>query len=206
MQKPIDESNDQAGTPGTSGASGTSLPAPKYRRFGDTVLLLWHVEQEHKYLPFVGYVLSKIFVEALKKGIPLRGALGYGDVAYDEQVAVGPAISDVAEWYEEADALAVLVTPRTGLLLDAYRKQNPELIAKAFTKHSIPLTREQGKRELWAISWPAVLRESNPECPDLRERLLNLLHDKFTMPKKAVAKYYNMLEFYDHCMGTPADE
>ncbi len=199
MQKPIDESNDQAGSP------GPRLPAPEYRRFGDTVLLLWHVGQEHKYLPFLGYALSNIFVDALNQGIPLRGALGYGDVAYDKEVAVGPAISDVAEWYEEADALGVLVTPRTGLLLDAYRKQNPEFIAKAFTKHNIPLTHEEKKRELWAISWPVVLQEKHPEDPILRETLLSLLHDKFTMPKKAVAKYYNMLEFYDHCMGTPAD-
>jgi len=199
MQKPIDESNDQAGT------SGTRLPAPEYRRFGDTVLLLWHVGQEHRYLPFVGHVLSNIFVEALHRGIPLRGALGYGDVAYDKEVAVGPAISDVAEWYDEADTVGVLVTPRTGLLLDIYSRQEPEFIAKAFTKHSISLTGKQGKRDLWAISWPVVLREKMPECTDLREALLSVLHSKFAIPKGTELKYHNMLEFYDHCMETHAD-
>lgn len=176
---------------------------PQFMIFGDTVQFLWQLDDQEKYLPVVGKALGHVFVDALQKGIPLRGALSFGHAAYDDRVAVGPAVSDAAGWYEEANALAVLVTPRTGLILDMYDRQNPGLMAQAFTKFDFLLNGTQTQQQLWTVAWPAVLRErclasGIPEA-DIRPRLLSTFHRGFGMPKGTETKYYEALRFYDHC-------
>lgn len=176
---------------------------PQFTIFGDTVLFLWQLDEQDRYLPVVGNALGHLFVGALQHGIPLRGALSFGHAAYDDRVAVGPAVSDAAAWYEEANALAVLVTPRTGLILDVYNQQNPGLVAQAFARFDFDLKQAQTRRTLWTVAWPAVLRErclrdGIPEA-DMRPRLLKTLHRLFVMPKGTETKYYEALRFYDHC-------
>lgn len=176
---------------------------PQFMIFGDTVLFLWQLDEQTNYLPVVGYALGNVFVEALQQGIPLRGALAFGYAAYDDQVAVGPAVSDAAAWFEQADALAVLVTPRTGLAVEMYSHQNPEFIDKAFAKFNFKLKGSTTRQELWAVSWPAVLRDrcrnDGISEADIRPRLLSTLHQKFVIPKGTEMKYYEALRFYDHC-------
>lgn len=179
---------------------------PQFMIFGDTVLFLWQLDkqaEQTKYLPVFGLALGHVFVEALQQGIPLRGALAFGYAAYDDQVAVGPAVSDAAAWYEQADALAVLVTPRTGLVVEMYSHQDPRLIGEAFAKFNFKLKDSTTRQELWAVSWPAVLRDrcrgDGISEEDIRPRLLSTLHQKFVIPKGTEMKYHEALSFYDHC-------
>lgn len=176
---------------------------PQFMIFGDTVQFLWQLDDQQKYLPVVGNALGHVFVDALEQGIPLRGALSFGQAKYDDRVAVGPAVSDAAEWYEEADAMAVLVTPWTGLLVDISRVQTPEMVDMAFAKFTFKLKQSKEPQELWAIAWPAVFREKYQRHgiseADIRPHLLTILHSLFTMPKGTETKYYEALRFYDHC-------
>lgn len=176
---------------------------PQFMIFGDTVQFLWQLDDQQKYLPVVGNALGHVFVDALQEGIPLRGALSFGHAVYDDRVAVGPAVSDAAGWYEEANALAVVVTPRTGLILDVYDRQNTQLVSQAFATFDFALKQAQTRQQLWTVAWPAVLRErclasGIPEA-DIRPRLLTTLHSLFTMPRGTETKYYEALRFYDHC-------
>jgi len=122
---------------------------------------------------------------------------------HDHQRVLGPAVSDAAAWYEQADALAVLVTPRTGLVVEMYSHQDPKLIGEAFAKFNFKLKDSTTRQELWAVSWPAVLRkrcgEDGISEEDIRLRLLSTLHQKFVIPKGTEMKYYEALSFYDHC-------
>ena len=182
---------------------GSELPDPQYMAFGDTVLFLWGLEDETRFLPYVAQALGDVFIDALQKGIALRGALSFGHVCYDDQVAVGPAVSDAADWYEEANALAILVTPRTGLLVDMYRLQNSELIDRAFAQFDFEVKDSGPKRSMWAVSWPSVLRDNaNREGigdEEIRPSLLRTLHEGFAMPKGAARKYDEALRFFDEC-------
>ncbi len=190
--------------------SGSELPDPQYMAFGDSVLFLWALDDEHRFLPFIAYALGDVFVDALENGIPLRGALSFGHVRYDNQVALGPAVSDAGAWYEKANALAIIVTPRTGLLVDMYRPQDPDLIDRAFTKFGFQLKGINGKRDMWAVSWPSVLRERAQQKgiaeTEIRPRLLATLYERFVIPIEAESKYAEILPFFDECASRWANQ
>jgi len=177
------------------------LPSPQTLAFGDSLLFLWEVGQESKWLPVVGQLLSDVFLDALEKGVPLRGAISYGHAQYDNAVVLGPAISDAAEWYEEVNALAVVVTPRTGLLLDDIECQmGAKRLARAFIRHGFRLKRQEGDRQLWTVSWPASPREhaqgQSIGGQDIRRTVLSWLRE-FAMPYGTECKYYEALRVFD---------
>ncbi len=57
---------------------------------------------------------AAVCVEAAKGPLPLafRGCLSSGDIVVDDDIFLGEAIDDAAEWYEQADAAAVWLTPK----------------------------------------------------------------------------------------------
>lgn len=177
------------------------LIPPQYMAFGDSVLLLWQLGDKTNYLPFFGYALASVFLDCLTHGVPLRGALSFGHVLYDDRIAVGPAISDAAEWYEAANALGILLTPRTALLVDAYRPQDRGLIDEAFAKFRFRLKDITDRRTMWAVSWPSVLkgRHNGDDLDALRARLVSTLHDQFVIPRGTETKYQEALRFFDEC-------
>ncbi len=190
---------------------GSELPDPQYMAFGDSVLFMWQLDDQTKYLPYVGYAMGEVFVDCLQKGIALRGALSFGHVCYDDQVAVGPAISDAGDWYEEANALAILLTPRTGFLVEMYRPQNPELFDQAFAEFECELKSSENKRqEMWAVAWPSVLRERAKKDGiadnEIRPQLLSTLHQRFMIPKGTETKYEEALRFFDECASQWAEQ
>lgn len=52
-----------------------------------------------------------IIRESLLQGIPVRGATCYGPLSTNGNIMVGPAIDEVASWYESADWIGVFQTP-----------------------------------------------------------------------------------------------
>lgn len=62
-------------------------------------------------LSYLGMIAKFLIVEALQKEILVRGAISFGRYAMQKSVLVGPAVDEVASWYEVADWIGVFFTP-----------------------------------------------------------------------------------------------
>jgi len=53
-------------------------------------------------------------------GLFFRGAISYGEYEQEDSTFIGPAIDDVAGWYEVTDWIGVILTPTTNYIYDRF--------------------------------------------------------------------------------------
>ncbi|MEI6500016.1 MAG: hypothetical protein WCP21_03195 [Armatimonadota bacterium] len=133
---------------------------PVFRVFGDTILLLWSHDENPGYAMLMSsLVVQQVFVGLLCHGIPARGAVACGEAVWDHETALGPAVTDAAEWYEKADWLGVIAAPSCAVKLDGLASQRGEgWVSSFYIKHDVPLkTKPAVPQRAWALSWPQEL-------------------------------------------------
>lgn len=158
---------------GWTSALGGRLSDPELRILGDAIALLWPLPDSPSpkglVIQFAEWVKG-LFLEALSERLPLRGAVAYGSLILNEAVALGSAVSDAAEWYEEPDWIGVVATPRCGLVIDmiASGPRGRDYVARHFVPYGVPL-KEKRHEHLWTLSWPM------PSCACLRQTTVRRL-------------------------------
>jgi len=142
--------------------------------FGDTIILLWQVPKKDglKVLLITGIVLSIMIINGLDMGLRLRGAVSIGKVVPRESSKrniniLGPAVTDVASWYEASELIGVVATPNCGQHLN-YLQMNPNMaitpkgesipLDSCFRKYDVPL-KGNSSRNLWVVSWPQYITD-----------------------------------------------
>jgi hypothetical protein len=92
---------------------------PALTTFGDTFIFSWQMKPDElsDYLPDVGFFLSFIIVSGLENKMAFRGALSVGDYIQSGATVLGPAIADVASWYDNSEMIGVFATPYCGQFL-----------------------------------------------------------------------------------------
>ena len=58
-----------------------------------------------------GIICAWIIPHSIFEGIPFRGATNYGEFQIEGNILVGPAIDEVASWYEFGEWVGVMLTP-----------------------------------------------------------------------------------------------
>ncbi len=153
-------------------------------------------------------MVQDLFVHALSLRLPLRGAIGVGDILYneDEGNALGSGVDDAANWYERADAMGVIATPSCGAYvgwLAEGRGEAHERMSRIFMRYDVPLKSGGGQVkavQMWALAWPnAHLERCRKKNQPPRKQLMALLTG-FDVPPEAEQKYRHATEFYDHCV------
>jgi hypothetical protein len=145
--------------------------------FGDTFLLVWKLtnpSDELLGLVTIGRVLSMVIFNGLYGRIRLRGAVSIGDIILDERSVLGPAINDVASWYDKAEFIGAVATPECGQHLSYIELKpvaagfNDEKTGKreldaSFQKYDVPV-KGGSTRNLWVVNWPdiATCRQQDP--------------------------------------------
>ena len=105
---------------------------------------------------------------ALKRGILFRGAISIGTYLEAEDVILGPAITDAANWYDRSDMVGAIVTPATMNYLKAIAglssKSTKDEVHSLFPRlilYDVPLSRsartENKSIVTYAIEWPSLL-------------------------------------------------
>lgn len=131
-----------------------------------------------------------------------RGSIAVGDFYEDSETntILGKAVTDAAAWYDKADWIGILATPRTTIHIDQLMENQDKKWGHLLTRYDIPLT-DKSTRSLWAINWPKVfwVNSLTPCEPDQtqRECFLNML-GKFTIPRNTEDKHFNTIAFFDH--------
>ncbi len=142
--------------------------------FGDTVLLVWEIQPTGvhlKALMVMGVVLSQMIIQGLDRGLRLRGAVSIGEMVRDGRSVLGPVITDVASWYDKADFIGVVATPKCGQHLSYMDTNRGEPLRSregedrltwdwCFQNYDVPL-QNNSTRKLWAVNWPHLIKALN---------------------------------------------
>ena len=139
--------------------------APKTSDNRDAIVLTWEHQKRSEisltHLPLIW--LSGAIVRGLLDGLLLRGAIAIGEYIQDKATVLGPAVSDVAEWYEGAERIGVIATPKAGEKLGDYMNQigngsdSTSHHPAWFVDYKEPLKNrrvERSEEVLWTEPWP----------------------------------------------------
>lgn len=174
--------------------------------FSDTIIA--YKESEHIYssrspIPEIARMASALFWDGLSKGIFLRGAISMGRFHQGSSMLIGPAVDDAAEWYEAANWMGVMLTPRTSYLVDKLHSRGEVPEVGVLRKFPVPI-KDGVAEELWAVAWPIlpVNKNSRPveaTIVGLDERRARVLEafSMYPLGRRDVDKYRNTLRFFD---------
>lgn len=151
-------------------------------------------------------VLRKLLVDSLRRRIMFRGSFAVGQFYEDSatNTILGRAVTDAAAWYNKADWIGILATPRTTVHIDHLKEKDGKSWGHLLVRYDVPLSRNS-TQSLWTINWPKVFWvNSITPCKDNetpRESFLKFL-SHFNVPKGTESKHFNAIAFFDHVMKT----
>lgn len=114
--------------------------------------------------------------ESIKRKLPLRGAICYGECSFRGNIMVGPAVDEAASWHESTDWIGVILTPSAKFQLRGnYPGQLVEYSKIPFKKKTDGLDRCVGwefpDEELYEL-----FNEMGPFVPEIAPKYLNTLN------------------------------
>jgi hypothetical protein len=83
--------------------------------FGDTILFTLEIKDKNKiknYLFPISYMLNNLIPLAITEKILFRGAFSIGEYIETDDIVLGPAVIDAANWYEKINIIAIIATPQ----------------------------------------------------------------------------------------------
>jgi len=129
---------------------------------------------------------------AFRKGIPLRGAVSFGDFLVKNQrdldttLLIGPAVDEVAAWYEAVEWIGAVLTPSSYFCWPQEQAMDESYVVE----YHVPV-KGKGKHTMKCVNW---LREFKDE-----KELANGFHSMASVVTPDIAaKYQNTLDFYRH--------
>jgi hypothetical protein len=172
--------------------------------FNDSIVLTYVRKDSSEFNGFCG-LLRQFEMAFLAKRIFFRGAFSYGELyRVDEatNTVMGPAVSDAAAWYESADWIGIHATPRTTILVDSLLQRDPSSLDHVLVDYEVPLT-GKGRVRLKAINWPksAYLTFAR-DAQQAKAFVLHTFGSTRSLPPGAEGKYFNAIQFFDHCEPT----
>lgn len=134
----------------------------------DTIAIVTYGEC-NKALEYQATVVSRIISESIIHQIPVRGATCYGELTTEENIMLGPAVDEVASWYEMMDWIGVIYTPSALLQCD-----NDSFFSKGVIKpHTIDI-KNYGKYSTFCVNWIRNWLRKKLDKNDLVKNFLNL--------------------------------
>jgi hypothetical protein len=138
-------------------------------------------------------------------GLFLRGTVGYGQFEQSKNTFLGPAIDDVAEWYEKADWIGVAATPRTSYWIDRFGVWDLSyegFHVQQFVRYPVP-----GKGgltfALQCYNWPSILQASFNQLPmdaktsEAKAMMEKLFSEQAPFGDSVLRKYENTIRFVE---------
>lgn len=183
-----------------------------FHAFSDTIIITVTGSDPNDILLTAGSEISSFVLFALSRRIFFRGCLSFGRIFVGDQIIIGPAIDEAAEYYELADWIGVLLTPSA---IKIIKKPSFQKLIKFkknedyFVKYNIPLKTKIQRNgyalnikrdyELLHLVTMIHLRKTLPKQP---ETLLKREIEKISDPR-ILRKWRNTLKFFETNNSVP---
>lgn len=155
----------------------------------DTIVMLTEYDNPQKSLEFHAAICSLLVKDCFKSGMFLRGAITYGRYHHKNNIFVGPAIDEVAEWHECANWIGVHLTPTANLLLKKVKDTT------SLVEYNVPL--KSGRLHTKCVNWPRIIYSKD----DMSNYIV---YDAFAKSNSNTPgiyiKYENTIIFYEDQM------
>lgn len=140
-----------------------------------------------KSLVFHAGITGRLIADSIISEIPVRGATSYEKLTKNGNVMVGPAVDEVASWYECSDMIGVFQTPSAFLTR----------IEKGYYKHFLfdynVTIKQHGKMETRCSDWLGTWRARKLTIEDLTDKLMKM----GPITPAIYSKFKNTIDFYE---------
>lgn len=160
------------------------------KSISDTIALITYGDCA-KTLRFQGILSSFLIAIALEKGFFLRGATCYGELYNEDNIFVGPAIDEVASWYESVNWIGVILTPSA--LWSLEEELNTSDI-NLYHEESV-VVKQHGSFKTYCANWPNAYKWRNTENSD--KNLKSAFIENGPVTPDIALKLSNTLQFYE---------
>jgi hypothetical protein len=155
----------------------------------DTIVLVTYGECDIS-LEFHAGMAGVIIRDSIIGGIPVRGATCYGPLKTNGNILVGPAIDEVASWYESSDWIGVIQTP-SAYFLSSHKYHYDELLVE----YEAPI-KNFGKFKTQCVDWIYQWKEFGLDEVELKKRLTEM----GPIFPEIAKKFINTIDFYNYVM------
>lgn len=158
------------------------------------------------FVKIFSFIIADFFLNALAEGVFFRGAISHGLFCSKGKRIIGPAVDDVAMYFEKPEFIGVVYTPSTGF---AYHS------TKMFTEdnydycinYETPLKFNSNIviENLVVIDWPKLAHERSLNVPDNKLTAFDFILRRFAdypIPNDTYIKYKNTIDFFNYSMKT----
>lgn len=123
---------------------------------------------------FHSIVIKELILHTLEKKLMIRGATSYGKYITNEMSFIGPAIDEAASWHEQAESVAIFLTPTA--FTKVLKLNSNYWLDKNIELKGIKLpTKILNWREFYKSDFEEILFENSPIVPEIAKKYLNTL-------------------------------
>ena len=181
---------------------------PEVTLLSDTIVIVIKSDGPHC-VPLMANIINDISLYFYEFGLFFRGAISYGEYEQEDSTFIGPAIDDVAGWYEVADWIGTILTPTTNYIYDRFKNVTVgvnKIPVTPYIKYTVP---GKGGRsfKLNCLNWPAYLQASykritkSNEKSDARALFEKMFSEQAAFDASVLLKYENTLDFIDYSVS-----
>lgn len=201
-----------------------SKKPPKQFTIADSWLFIWELEEgvsDNELLMDVSKYMRHLFIYALEHKYYLRGAISYGNYLDTEIITKGyeqdekviclyDSAYDCAKWFDKANWVGIIYTPRTSIIINEYESACKVLINSNaydifmhyFIKGNVPMKCSE-LMELWVPNWPWVIFSrcfNKGGLTEGKQLADSFFSDLSKVPADALCKYQNTKNFIEECL------
>ena len=123
---------------------------------------------------FHSIVIKELIIYTLEKNLMIRGAKSYGNYITNEMSFIGPAIDEAASWHEQAESVAIFLTPTA--LVKASKLNSAYWLEKNIELKKMKLsTKVLNWKEFYKSNFEDILYENSPIVPEIAKKYLNTM-------------------------------
>lgn len=140
----------------------------------------------------MGEMLSKLFRVSVLSQFYFRGCLSAGRFYRSENMIIGPAVDEAAEYYRLPEWSGISTCPNASKILTDAEEMKASLY-DFFIQYDLPL-KNMIEKNGWALNWPKSQTKDQAENENLRQILYNE-----SMMVNGISAYFkikNTLDFY----------
>jgi hypothetical protein len=161
----------------------------------DTIALTTYGEAS-LVLPFHAMISRLLLSFSLTNEFALRGATSYGWFYSEDNMLVGPAVDEVASWYEAVDWIGVIYAPSAFLhsILDSS-------IGADYVRPYKVKVKAGGSFETLCVDWPDGMRNKDGTLTNTAKNLVNLFLKSQPITPDLAGKLSNTLTYLENGQG-----